>query len=78
MKMTLTWVVSNTQKSLEKGSGWITDSVLEHNINISKYNPLAGSNYIKLLKELFIQEKGWLMLKIFMIMNALNGVYTDT
>ena len=50
-------VVSNIQKSLEKGSGWIIDSVLEHDISILKYNPLAGSNCIKLLKELAIQEK---------------------
>ena len=40
------------QKSLGKGSGWITDSVLDHNINISKNNPLAGSSYTKLPKEL--------------------------
>ena len=45
-------VISNIQKSLGKGSGWITDSVIEHDINISKYNPLAGSSYIKLQKEL--------------------------
>ena len=40
------------QKSLGKGSGWITDSVLDHNINCSKSNPLAGSSYTKLPKEL--------------------------
>ena len=40
------------QKSLGKGSGWITDSVLDHNINCSKNNPLAGSSYTKLPKEL--------------------------
>ena len=39
-------IISNIQISLSKGSGWITDSVLDHNINISKYNPLAViSNY---------------------------------
>ena len=32
--------------------------VIEHNINISKYNPLAGSNYIKLPKELDHPRKG--------------------
>ena len=26
-------------KCLGKGSGWITDSVIDHNINTSKYNP---------------------------------------
>ena len=30
---------------------WIIDSVIDHNINISKYNPLASSSYIKLPKE---------------------------
>ena len=47
-----TTVISNIQKSLWKGSGWISDSVIKNNINISKYNPLAESSYIKLLKEL--------------------------
>ena len=36
------------QKSLGKGSEWIIDSVIDHNIIISKYNPLSGSSYIKL------------------------------
>ena len=39
---------SNIQKYLGKGSGWILDSVIGHNINISKYNILAGVSYIKL------------------------------
>ena len=41
-------ITSNIQKSLGKGSGWIIDSVTEHNINISKYNLLPGVSYIKL------------------------------
>ena len=44
--------MSNIQKLLQKSSCWITDSVRDHNINISKYNPLAGSGYTKLAKEL--------------------------
>ena len=47
-----TTVIKNIQKSLGKGSGWIIDSVIDHTISISKYNPLAGSSYIKLPKEL--------------------------
>ena len=47
-----TTVISNIQISLGKGSGWITNSIIEHNTNISKYNPLAGSSYIRLPKEL--------------------------
>ena len=47
-----TTTISNLQKSSGKGSNWITDSVINHNINTSNYNPLAGSSYIKSLKEL--------------------------
>ena len=32
-------IISNIQNLLQKGPGWITDSVTDHNINISKYNP---------------------------------------
>ena len=39
------------QKSSGKGSGRIIDSVIDQTISISKYNPLAGSSYIKLPKE---------------------------
>ena len=46
-----------TRKSfLQKG--WIVDSIIDHNINISKYNPLAGSSYIKLPRELDHPRKG--------------------
>ena len=50
--------ISNTQKFLGNGSGWIIDSVIDHNISISKYNLLAGRNYIKLPKELNHSGKG--------------------
>ena len=49
--MMLDFYFLSFQKSLEKGSGWVIDSVIDHNINISKYYPLAGSSYIKLPKE---------------------------
>ena len=51
-KSIYTTVISNIQKSLGKGSGSIIYSVIDHNIGISKHNPLAGSSYIKLPKEL--------------------------
>ena len=47
-----TTIILNISKSLEQGSGWITDSVIDRNINISKYNLLDDSSYIKLPKEL--------------------------
>ena len=53
-----TTVITNIQISLGKGSDWINDSVIDHNINISKYNPLAGSSYTKLPKELHHPRKG--------------------
>ena len=45
-----TTIISNIQKSLGEGLGWIIDSVIDHTISISVYNPLAGSSYIKLPK----------------------------
>ena len=34
-------IISNIQNNLWKGSSWTIDSVIDHIINISKYNPLA-------------------------------------
>ena len=53
-----TTIISNIQKCLGKGSGWIIHSVIDHTISISKYNPLAGSSYIKLPQELGHPRKG--------------------
>ena len=36
-------IISNIQKSLGQGSGWIIDSFIDHNINILKFSPLGGS-----------------------------------
>ena len=43
-----TTVIPNIHKYLGKGLVWIIYSVIDHIVNISKYNPLAGSSYIKL------------------------------
>ena len=43
-------IIAKIQKSLGKGSHCITDSIIDHTISISKYNPLAESSYIKLPK----------------------------
>ena len=40
-----------TQINLGKSSAWIIDLVIHHNIYNLKYNPLAGSIYIKLAKK---------------------------
>ena len=47
-----TAIITNIQKSLGKGSGWIIDSVTDHTVSISKYNPLGGSTYTKLPRAL--------------------------
>ena len=52
--------MENIRKSLGKGSCWITDSAIDHSISISKYNPLAGSSYIKLPKELDHPRKAFI------------------
>ena len=44
-------IISNIQKSLGKGSGWIIDSVIDHTISILMHNPLAANSYIQLPKE---------------------------
>ena len=45
-------------QTYKKGSGWIIDSDFCHTISISKYNPIAGSSYIELPKELKHPRKG--------------------
>ena len=44
-------IISNIQVSLWQGSGWIIVSV-KYNVNISMYNTLAGSRYVKFPEEL--------------------------
>ena len=51
-------VISDIQKPPGQGSCWITDLVIDHNINISNFNPLAGSSYIKLPRKLDHPRKG--------------------
>ena len=53
-----TTILPNIQKFLGKVSDCIIDSVIDHTISISRYNLLARSSYIKLLKELDHPRKG--------------------
>ena len=50
--------ISNIRGSLGKDLGWINDSVIDHNVSISKH-PTVNS-YIKLMKELDHLRKGLL------------------
>ena len=45
------------KKCLGKVSGWIIYSVIEHDINTSKHNHLAGSSYVNLPKKLHHPRK---------------------
>ena len=58
--MIYTKIISNIQKYLGKGSCCIIDSVIHHNISISKYNNLAGSSRIRLPKEQYHPRKVWI------------------
>ena len=53
-----TTIITNIQKSLGKGSGWIIDLVIDHTTSILKYNPLARRSYIKVPKQLDHPRKG--------------------
>ena len=45
-------IILKIQKSFRKSSGRVVDSVVDDTINISKYNALSGSSYIKFPTEL--------------------------
>ena len=60
-KSIYTTIISNIHKYLGKGSGLIIDSIVSHNINISKCNLLAGHSYIKRPKGLGHPRKGLIM-----------------
>ena len=51
-------ITSNRQKSLGKHWVWVIDLVIDHTISISKYDPLAGSSYIKPPKDINHPKKG--------------------
>ena len=70
-------IISNIQKSLGKGLGCIIDSVVDHIIFISKNNLLPGNSYIKSPKELYNTKKVLLIFKMFMILNAVDGAWSD-
>ena len=48
---------------INKGSGWIVESIESQYINISTYQPISGSSYINLPVELRSQKKGPINIK---------------
>ena len=72
IKSIYTTVITHIQKPLEKVSGWIIDSVIDHTISISKYNSLAGSSYIKLPMKLIKNLPKGLILKTLIFQSKLK------
>ena len=48
---------------INKGSGWIVESIESQYVNISTYRPLSGSSYIGLPVELRSSRKGLINIK---------------
>ena len=48
---------------INKGSGWMVESIESQYINISTYRPLSGSSYISLPVELRSSRKGLINIK---------------
>ena len=52
-----TTIITNIQKSLGKGSGWIIDSVIDHTISISKYNSFKWKQLYQITKRIKPSKK---------------------
>ena len=63
LQITQEQIVNKIQQWISEGSGWTIQSVDSHFINAAKYNPLKGSSYILLPKELQNSAKGLINLK---------------
>ena len=50
-------------KYVVNGSGWVFDTILSHDLHISKYDPLIGSSYLELPKKLRNSMKGLINIK---------------
>ena len=56
-------ILYRTDAWINKGSGWIIESIESQYINISTYRPLVGSSYIDLPIELKHPRKGLINIK---------------
>ena len=48
---------------INKGSGWIVESIESQYLNISTYRPLSGNSYLRLSVELRSSRKGLINIK---------------
>ena len=63
LQITQQQIVNKIQQWISEGSGWTIQSVDGHFINVVKYEPLRGSSYIPLPKELRNPAKGIINMK---------------
>ena len=56
-------ILNMIDKWVSEGSGWVTDRINSHYINVTLYKPLNGSSYIELPMELRNSKKGWINMK---------------
>ena len=57
-KSVISRILHRIDNWINEGSGWVIKSINSQYLNISAYNPLAGSTYIKLPVELQYPKKG--------------------
>ena len=51
-------ILNTIDKWVSEGSGWVIDKIDNHYINVTTYEPLNGSSYIELPRELQNPAKG--------------------
>ena len=56
-------ILNTIDKWVPEGSGWVTDRIDSHYINVTLYKPLNGSSYIELPTELRNSKKGLINMK---------------
>ena len=56
-------ILNATDKWVSEGSGWVINSINNHNINVTTYKPLHESSYIELPIELQNSAKGLINIK---------------
>ena len=56
-------ILNKIAQWISEGSGWTTQSIDNHYINVVKYEPLKGSSYIKLPQKLRNSAKGLINMK---------------
>ena len=56
-------IINKIAQWISEGSGWTVKEINDHYLNITKYEPMKGSSYMKLPKELQNSAKGLINMK---------------